>query len=91
MVHRHEVPEKKRFPAMILVVIVQNHRRMWERCVAVGATVPILRQLFHHVLYPRRAMVLMSRTTGENRAGCSKRPSSKAAASEEAKAYASVR
>jgi hypothetical protein len=32
-----------------------------------------------------------SRTTKEPHAGCSKRPSSKAAASEEAKAYASVR
>lgn len=34
MVHRHEVPEKKRFPAMILVVIVQNSRQMGERFVA---------------------------------------------------------
>jgi hypothetical protein len=36
------------------------------------------------------SMVYPSRTTGEHRAGCSKWPSSKAAASEEAKAYASV-
>jgi hypothetical protein len=37
------------------------------------------------------SMARTSRTTGEPGAGCSKSPSSKAATSEEAKAYASVR
>ena len=37
------------------------------------------------------SMARTSRTTEEHRAGSSKRPSSKAAESEEAKAYASVR
>jgi hypothetical protein len=41
--------------------------------------------------YGGNSLVRTSRTTGEHRAGCSKRLSSKAAASEEAKAYASVR
>jgi hypothetical protein len=41
--------------------------------------------------YGGNSMAHMSMAPEEHRAGCSKRPSSKAAASEEAKAYASVR
>src|SRR6266550_2102378 len=51
-----------------------------------------LYQAAEHLLWHGgNSMARASRTTGEPRAGCSKRLSSKAAASEEATAYASVR
>jgi hypothetical protein len=73
IVHRHEFRNKNRFPAMSSVTIVQDPRRMRERCVAARATLSIRCQVFHEAFNSCRAADLAG--CGKTiLARCSKRP-----------------